>query len=817
MKAKGLAALLIAVLILNILAPLFTLVVIEASASDFSGTITECAVDRAGERITVRGSIKHGVLVNNRDCKLGVFRFEPWVNVTHTIKKSTPLATMDMTIRFEFSLPCRTIADRLSQYAVAIIDADGTANVISEPRYADMSAASTSSGGFKCVLTEDVASSTVVNPGSAIVDVYLDKLDKGNKSGYIFNADGELFYFDRDVIKELDKKVLSYTAAGADVYFRFLISPFDNDLPFCSSGNLWATNKCVVIGDAKALNAIYAYTFFLISRYDGGEFGRVDGIILGRGADLPIMYNYAALVSEAYASAYARSLTLIGIAALEAAGDSMISLIVPIGDMLSENGVPYASTFLTDIAEYIDARTDLSFTVMCESRHNPYKLTDSMFSTEIPPEASSDDTYLDYFDASASFDSEVETTEDGLVSDDSESATAAPDATDETTELPPETTYESETTVPPETERNEPTLNTNADGYYCTDNIGSFLSMFNKLKKNHASVNPGFAWCWYPDAETSEGALGACYSYNYMKLAAVGADFYAVSFEDEVADKFSSIAHLFKYIDTTENIRETAYARAAFGIDDWSELISDFSEGTGVFSDLREGTLEINSEAYRGAITYFDYSELRGTGGWFGGLYCTSLGVRNSDGTACLQADMDLDASGVYYAEIGYLFDKPEPLLLGDALTFDIKCGDADGSLYEVAIYICCGDSAVISKAVVSGGERNALSVDVSDMDNTVSVESMRILLKRVTGEGGCKLDLYSVALNSSSASDAELVRELEELRNYLNSNQDESNADITRRLLLGLITLTVIGAVLLSIARGDDMRRRVADTNNQT
>lgn len=814
MKTKYFAAFLIAAVMINLFIPLSSLMVIETSASEALGTITECVIDRNSEKIMIRGSIKHSVLVNNRDGKLAVYRFDPWMNVENAVRRATPLATMDMTIRFEFSLPCNTIANRLSLYAVAIIDSDGTVTTISKPQYANMTTSDTSAAGFKSVATEDVAASVIANPGSAIVDVYLDKLDKGNKSGYIFNADGELFYFDREVIKELDKKVLSYTAAGANVYFRFLISPYENDLPFCTSGNLWSTNKCVVVSDPQALNALYAYTYFLISRYDGGEFGKVDGVILGRGADLPVMYNYASLVSEDYESVYSRSLALIGLAALEAAGNGEISLIVPVGDMLSENGTPHASSFLSSVAEYIGDYSDLSFTVMCESRHNPYNLTDSMFATEIVPEDTSEDV---------SSETDEPDVTDSPDSDTDESSTAETTSVETTEPIAPETEETTEpdiTLVPEDTEapgeKPEPTPNTDACGFYCTDNINSFLNMFNRLKKTHASVNSGFAWCWYPDIETSEGALGVSYAYNYMRLAAVGADFYAVCFENEVADKFTSLSHLFKYIDTSRSVKETSYARSVFGCDVWSEIIPGFSDGTGVFNNLYEGELEPNVADYTGSITYFDYSAGRGTGGWFDGLFCRSLGIQNYGSSACLQADMDLDASGVNYAEIGYVFDEPEPLLLADALTFDIKCGEEDGSLYEVVVYICCGDNTIVSRAVVAGGVRSSLSVNVSKMDNTVGVESMKIMLKRVTGSGGCKLDLYRVVVNSSSVSDDVLMKDLENIRDYLRPDQEESDSSGRRKRFFGFIWLTVIGVVALSVAYGNDRRRSSSDDNTK-
>lgn len=801
-KTKYFAILMVAVMLLTSL-PLYTAINVQADAIENLGTITECKVDRNAQTLSISGSIKHSVLVVNRESKIAVYRFDPWVNISSALKNAEPLETMDMTIRFEFVLPCTTVSHRLSLYAVAIISPKGEINLITDPQYVDYKTADTTSAGFKAVLTEDVAGAVAAHPGSAIVDVYLDKLDRGNKSGYIYNADGELFYFDREVIKELDKKILSYTASGATVYLRFLISADSDSLSFSTKGNLWAMNKCVVVSNEQALKSIYAYTSFLISRYDGAEHGKVDGIILGRGCDKPILYNYAALVSEDYETVYARSLALIGLAAAEAVDGGELSLIVPVGDSLTENGKVYAAEFLESVASYLETYTDFGFTVMCESMHNPYKLKDSDFVVEIDPDDPGEEEV---------FETE-ETSEETLITDASETTEESVEITDSETTTE---SVESETTAE-ETQIEEPeskVSNTDEDGYFCTDNIDTFLTFFNSIKKKYSSVNKGFAWCWYPDSQTAEGALGVCYAFNYMKLAAVGADFYAVAFESEVSDKFSSVSHLFKYIDTPSNIKETAYARSVFEIEDWSELIGGYSSDTGVFHNLYEISLDPNVMDYVGSVVYFDYSAGRGLGGWFDGLYCDSLGIHIEESESFLQATMDLDSAGVNQAEIGYIFETPEPLMMGDALTFDIQCGENDGSLYEVAVHIRSKDSTVVSKTVISGGVRSNLSVDVSNRDDTDGVDSIKITLTRVTGSGRCKLRLYKVMINSSSVTDEQLEKEFLDIREYLRSDSAETEEEKGMMVAAGLVILSVVGIVAVMAAYINDKKLRSNENN---
>ena len=784
------------------------------------GSITTCTVDDNSNLVVIQGSIKHSVLIGNRDSKIAVYRFDPWTDVASALSEAEPYALSDMSISFNFKLPGATLLHRTSLYAVALISPEGTATLISAPTYPDATTTDTSAAGFKAILTSDHASSLTVLPGSAIVDVYLDKLNNGNNSGYIFNADGDLFYFDKAVVNGLDQIIRSYTAAGTDVYMRFLISPYVTYLPFCSDAVTWATNKCIAVDDEASLNAIYAYTSFLISRYNGGDYGRVDGIILGRGADKPILYNYASPVSEDYNTVYARSLAVIGLAASAAAG-SGISLIVPISDTLTPNGRVNGEEFLYSIADYIETYSNLTFTVMCESRHNPYHITDGMFASEIEPETTVDETEnTASLDDTVNQPSETEVAEESVTVEETLETPATdtvPDEGEITSPLPivTETVLEENSAEPSDTSSEETTSpeplkpNTNTDGYFCSDNIEVFTQMLQKLKKTHSSVNDGFAWCWYPDSDTAESALGVCYSYNYMKLAAAGADFYAVGFENELVDRFQSVAHLLKYIDTSDNIKETAYARKVFAVDSWKELIGNWSDGCGVYASLYENDLQPNISDYTGELVYLDYSSGKGAVGWYSGYYCSDIELQNNEEIGCLKVSVHPESGGFAPADIGYVLKRPEPLLVGDALTFDLKCCDDNSSIYEIAVYINHAEGTLISKCVVVGGVRCELSADVGQYDSTTLVNSIRITVKRITGEGDFDLNLYSVKIKDNTDSSAILAQKLEDVRNYLRTDTGSYNESNRAGAFIAIALLTGVGILLLLWAYGNDRRKK--------
>ncbi|MBR6681454.1 MAG: hypothetical protein IKL40_00530 [Clostridia bacterium] len=803
--------------------PLSFLLTFEISASETLGSVAECKI--IGDKIYIRGSIKHSVLVSNRDSTIAIYKLSPWDNVDDVIATAEPLRQTSMSISFDFELPCTTIADKTSLYAVALIDPQGNTFCISSPRYPDAVTTDTSVIGFKGVKTNDTASALTSHAGSAIVDIYLDKLDNGNKSGHIFNADGDIFYFDRDVISRLDKQILSYTAMGSEVLLRFLISPTQTNLPFCSDGRIWSANKCVVVNDTSALNAIYAYTYFLMSRYDGGKYGKANGIILGRGADMPILYNYASLVSEDYDTVYARSLSLIGLAAVNAAGDDEVCLIVPVGDSLTEKGVIYAERFLSSVADYVVSHSKLTFTVMCESTHNPYHIDDSMFTADPSSDETGEDgeeiivpetelfpqeTYPTIIDDEMTDVTDVTTPEDIQIQDYTTDYQTEPEVPFETSSQPESNFYGEisgtleETSAP---EKPKPEINTKADGFYCTDTINMFTDTLTKLKKKYSSLNKGFAWCWYPDENTLEGALGVCYSYNYMKLASEGADFFAVAFEEAAYDRFASISHLFKYIDTSKNIKETEYSRKVFEIKDWSDIIPGHASSTGVYNVLIESELQANVADYIGNLAYMDYTDTHNVGGWYEGIHCNSIIHQTDSGVGFLEADLGLSGSDSNRAEIGYMFKTPEPLLMGDALTFDVQCGESNGALYEIAVYINCENSTIVSNAVIAGGARLLLSVDVSEINNVSAVKSIRISLTRITGEGDCKLKLYSMTLNSGTLNDEELSKDFNSIRDYLRLETNSDGTNKRRQVFITVILLSSVALFSILFALANDRR----------
>jgi hypothetical protein len=206
-------------------------------------------------------------------------------------------------------------------------------------------------------------------------------------------------------------------------------------------------------------------------------------------------------------------------------------------------------------------------------------------------------------------------------------------------------------------------------------------------------------------------------------------------------------------------------------------------------------------------LQYRDYTNTHNVGGWYEGIFCNSIVHEIENEVGFLQADLSLTDAGLNQAEIGYLFKTPEPLLVGDALTFDIQCGENDGSLYEIAVYINCGSSTIVSNTVIAGGVRSLLSADVREIYNASAVSSIRISLTRITGVGDCNLKLYGVMLNSGTLDDEALDKSFNSIRDYLRSdaNVDDSNSE--RQVVITVVLLLSVAVFSILFAFANDRR----------
>ncbi len=800
-------------IILATLLSLFAFIpTVSATSGNDLGSVSECRFDKNRSVIDVKGSIKYSEMVENRNAKVALYSFLPWENPDDVLSDKSPLALIDMTIRFEFSLPIRSVSEKLSLYAVAIVDDNGVVRLIDKPRMVEGDTLSTSNVGFKGVSTKDSSDAVAAGASMAVIDIYLDKLDKGNKSGYIFTVDNNSFFFDREYITEIDKQVLAYHASGSDVFFRYLISEGSTPMSFSSLGLDSLADGGFAVNNENALLTLYAYSYFLASRYSSSNHGKIRGIMLDSSADLrgTQQDDYVD-----YSASYARTLSIVAIASIEAVGDKELSFVVPVSDKLLPNKTCFAYDFLSTVSRFLEEKTDISFTVMCESTHNPYKITDSMLDSEIDPDDNvSDQDYpstptTDKSDNSSRNAGETTGSRepDGESSDISVSTNP-----DNTGNLAPDDATQVEPIEPPEPE--EPTMNDLSDGYFCTDTIDVFSRMVRSLSKLYTSVNSGFGWSWSPDSRTLGSALGVCYSYNFAKLSAVDTDFFVLNLKNEALNVFPKISHQFKLIDTDKTEEITQYAKAVFGVDFWSEIISGYTSEKMKMSVIKETKLTSEKQTFLGNCDIWNYTQGSGSKKWYAGFNCHNVSFTANKNSGALKAEFVQSESFGKYADIGLICDEPEPLLYGDALGLDILCGEDDGSLYELSVVVYCDEFRVESSVVIEGGERTELLLDTATFSNTSRVYSIRLCVKRVTGEGDYDLSLYKVTSHSNNYSSAALKKIIDEARATLRTDGADDSDSIVATVIISITLISMLAVVLILVAATADKKHKKDEKN---
>ncbi len=773
----------ISLLIASALLLALILIPSNAEGTEYAGSVYQCTLDSDSGMLTISGTVDHKVATRHKDATLSLYRIRPWENTTGAIRYGTLIVRVVMSMRFEIKVSCESIADRLSMYAVALEDGDEIL-LVAPPRYIDCNATAPVSGGFKGVNTKDHVSAVNSDASSAFVDVELDKLKSETRNGYFYTIDGEIFYFDRAYIDSLDKAVRSYGAAGANVYLRLLI-PSDGALPvFTEEKRGTAPYNSIYVNNESALISLYAHIHFICSRYSGGADGSITGFIIGRGLNEPSLYNFSTDVGDGYCRMISSIVSIIGAAAADALQGEPIALILPVTDKMNFNGEPNFQSFVSKVGEYLSKRTTMRVIIMAETTHNPYGLYDNYF----------------YVEDTGGVDADFTTVPP--------ETTLAPEETtltpEETTLIPEETTltHEETTPVPMETEDRPLPEPTPAEApYFCADNIGVFMDALDRITAKSDAVCKEYFWCWYPDENTKDTALGVGYSYSYMSLAAAGASVFAVSFEDVGGYGISSISHLFKHIDTKTSPKETSYALAVFGAGSWSDIIFGAKDSTGIYRNVLELPMSSGAVNSKGSVNIWDFTAQSSNEGWYGGFNCSSLKNVTGSSGKYLKASF-LSAEAGEYADIGYIGANSNLALYCDSVSFDIDCPGEQNEIFEILIKLYSEQTSVEAKATVRGGERSVLTIDTSAVSTDTKVDSIRLCAKRITGEGDYELHLYKVSINSMKYTSNELSAVLDDARNDLRDDSGDTFAKgrtITAIVVLSVASLSTVALVMVS------------------
>ena len=671
------------------------------------GTITSCTYHKASKTVTVKGSVFHDVMIAAGGGTLGLFRLSPEQTVQDIIHDPTakPVVTSSLSIGFQLQTTAPDLVSRFARYTVLICMPDGTRLPLGHAAYAVSSQTTseqmTARSDFKGIDTTLISGAIDSNVGSAIVDVYLNRLENDRQSGYLYAVENEYFYFNRAYLAELDAVIRSLSGSACKVYLRFLVEA--NAVPLaCATAPAETSARAIPYryralraNDSESLRYLYAYTSFLCGRYQGGSQGKIAGIILGTRVDQADEYNAAGeLTLSEYVSIYGQTLSVISLAAKDI--DPTLAMIVPVSDGWNADMIGHThrygdyttELFAESLAAYLSAHRAAPFSLMIESTHNPYGLNNTYFT--------------------------------------------------------PVNTDGEEGPIPEELLPKLIPADRNSD-YLSSENIVLLDTYLQQHTKAHSALSDRYFFHWTPDEETGGNALSASYIYHYYRLFSdAHASAFFVSFRERELggdmSEFSKIKYLVKYIDTSLGTMRTEFALDIFEADSWQALIPDFDRARTEQMTLLEGMFtEYTAENVVGSYSLFDFSVANSTRGWYAGNGCQSLSVGVSEQYGkTLDAVMSAASSSLAeYSDIAYHFDVPLMMQYSPymSMTFAVDCANDTDAVFEIKLVIGSDEGYMEAKQVVKNGEQVTVSLNTTHFANISKIDYIRLSGKTVMGE----------------------------------------------------------------------------------
>ncbi len=216
--------------------------------------------------------------------------------------KKTPLLSHATSEKAVFTLPAKDgVRSRLySAFLVVEYDESGKFVPLTDVSYvtnADSLAPetkeefSTGTNSIKGLITDSAPLAQSLGASSTVIDVsytdFIKTSGERNSPTYVF--DGITYFFDRDAVAELDRKVKSFTDANVKVYLNFVLTESingDTDFLYLEKGGsdpYFAVN----MGNAKASRYMCAFFEFMAKRYTraDGAYGLAYSYILGKDAN----------------------------------------------------------------------------------------------------------------------------------------------------------------------------------------------------------------------------------------------------------------------------------------------------------------------------------------------------------------------------------------------------------------------------------------------------------------------------------------------------------------------------------------------------
>lgn len=493
------------------------------------GSITACTYDPTLQTVTVQGTVRTDSVVDFSGGSILLYRLLPFETLQQMLERNPlPLHTNNMSNRFTFTVDAPVFLEANARYAVALKDKYGNTVPMAEPTVAIHRAASSYAGNgaaalpdFKGVYAEDSAVAQRVYAGTAMVDVYLNRLFAAEDSSVeAYEFDGAYYSFDRQYIDALLKQTEPLLAIGMKLTLRLLIEPDARGyaLPFtvdASDTTVDGQYLGILLQTAEAQRAYGAALSYLFAKY--GEVGDAlpTGIVPGMGLDTTTSFDVGTQSLRDYLLNTALLLALTKNAVAAYSPETRVYLSLTDTPQGEAQGICSSETLLEGVCRMLEdlGCGDDFFALMLENHRAPFGLNADILQNGI----------------------------EGV-----QAAMYYEQSTGATKNIP---TVES--------------LLSGVAGYECVANTGTVV--------------------WTPPADCTGLALSLSYAYLYhLYFGNRAVDGFTVHITQD-SDAETVLATLIAGIDTNAAAEVTAFALPYFGLSKWSVLSGKTTQSRTVY------------------------------------------------------------------------------------------------------------------------------------------------------------------------------------------------------------------------------------------
>ena len=699
----------------------------NGSGSEPWTTELSCQYDTVTNSIRISGQLNHVALARYGGELLALFALDPTEEIY--LSNKTPVARIDLSSSFSFTVAASSAKTLFSRYVVAAVTARGERVPLSSPLYPAISISQIKGDtDFKGFHTHSVTDTLNAGAGFEIVDVYLDRLSGNQSTGILYVGDESYYYFDENYVSELDDRICRLAGAGCAVYLRFLVSPDATGLPYLAFTAVddSVINKGIIIEDNEALNSVYALTDFLTARYASGSIGKISGIILGRKADYAAVYNHVGAMSLAtYSELYASLLHLVAGTARRNIGS--VDIVVPISDRafdgrLSEadlKGNYYPQLFLQSLLRALKnaAQSPPAFSLLVESETLPRSMQAEEAACYGVDGLSQFQTLLRQSVAQYPF-------------------------------LSGTVLYSW-----------MPTASLTAE-----ETIAAYVWQYVKLYFN-GQVKAFVVDLAMMSEEEAKGIVNIL-SYIVQRID--------TNESESVTKPSLSLLGVSDLTDIAPN-----YISAA--ITD-RKLLQKTLSTNGYNHDVN----------IRGTYTYWGFQTATSVLGWYSGALCRELSVLSDANGRALTADCLAGATGEY-AEFASHFPNGRDLSFAPYVKLKLGVRGAAAASYEVQVRLVGKGVSVIASTVMKAGEMSDLYLDLSDqVGDLSSINAIRILSRPLDGSSApYTVTLSHVTLESTILTDSQLAEKMASTVGSPDGSTDAGNK--TDYAFAAIVTLIVI------------------------